>query len=63
MKTRQELIDAGKIWQVYPSHDNDIILFEGNKTAVKRYIKNNNLEKAYKTGMVRMGKLIWEKTE
>lgn len=60
MKTRAELIDAGEIWQVYPSFNSEEIYFEGNKTACKAYLKEKNLLKSYKKGGVRMGKVIWE---
>ncbi len=61
-QTRQTKIDAGKIWQVYPDKDPDNVLFEGSRSKCKLYIAQNCPE-AYKAGQIRMGKLIWEKTE
>ena len=59
---RSELIEKGKIWQVYPDNDKDNILFEGNKTNCKNYIKTNGLARQVKTGVIRLGQLIWEET-
>ncbi len=60
MKTRQELIDSGKIWQVYYDVDHGGILYEGNKTSCKKYIKDNKLNKKLKSGFIRLGKVIME---
>jgi hypothetical protein len=59
-KTRTELIDAGKVWQVYNASDPDNILFEGVKTHCQNFIRINNLTRSYKRGEIRMGKLIYE---
>ena len=59
--TRQQLIDAGKIWIVYKSELPDDILFEGPKTKAFKFIKDNFGMKEYKHGQIRAAKVIWEK--
>lgn len=61
MKTRQELIDDGKVWTVCPDNEPENILFEGNKTSCIKYLRENNLFRQYKKGLIRLGKVIWEK--
>jgi len=57
--TRQQKIDKGLIWQVYPDGNIDSVLFEGTKTDCRRYIRVN-CPAAYKNGDIRIGKLIYE---
>lgn len=56
---RQQLIERGKIWQVYPDGEPDNILFEGNKTAAKNYISKYHYRQ-YKKGIIRLAQIIWE---
>ena len=58
--TREQKINSGKLWQVHPDGLPDDVLFEGNKTACMGYIKQH-LWRQYRKGLVRLGKLIWEK--
>jgi hypothetical protein len=59
--TREELIERGKIWQVYePICGNDFVRFEGCKTACIRWLKDNGCWRHYKRGLFRVAKLIWE---
>lgn len=60
IKTRQELIEAGKIWVVYPDGDPDNTLFEGTKTACMNFVKSPMLRTAYKYNRIRIAKLIYE---
>ena len=60
MKSRAELINAGKIYQVYSDENPDNIYFEGNKTACLKYIKETFGMKMWRKGRVRIGKIIWE---
>lgn len=62
MNARQSMIDAGKIWQVYPCSDSENILFEGSKTKCLSYIKEKFGMRAYKNGQIRLAKVIWEKS-
>lgn len=62
MNTRQNMIAAGKLWQVYPDLDRENILFEGPKTKCLDYIKVKFSMKAYKNGQIRLAKVIWEKS-
>lgn len=57
---RQQLIDKGKVWQVYPDSNPDNILFEGTITQCRKYIVDNNLMRDIKKGTTRLGKLIYE---
>lgn len=59
--TRQQLIDKGKIWQVYNDGEPDNVLFEGNKTKCLQFIKENNFGYYYKKGKIRIAQVIWEK--
>ena len=58
-KTRQQLIDSGKIYQVYTEADSDTILFEGTRAKCMAWIKIV-CWRDYKKGIIRLGKLIWE---
>lgn len=51
---------AGKIWQVYLDLAPESILFEGNKTAAKKFLVDNYGLAAYKRGDIRLGMLIFE---
>jgi hypothetical protein len=57
---RQQLIDSGKVWQVYPEGQTENILFEGTKTACKEYLSKHNLNRSYKKGLTRLAQVIWE---
>lgn len=57
--TRQQKIESGKLWQVYPAENPDCILHEGSRTECMKFIRKNCLN-AWAKGMVRLGKLIWE---
>ena len=57
---RQKLIDAGKIWQVYNDREPDDILFEGCKTKCFGYVKLHYGLRAYKSGAIRVGQVIYE---
>jgi hypothetical protein len=59
-KSRQELIAAGKIWQVYPDGQPENILHEGNKTSCNTYIRDHGLQRAIKTGKTRLAQILWE---
>lgn len=54
-RTRADLIEAGKIWQVYPNAEPDNILFEGSKTACQQFQRD-----VRSVDNPRIGKLIWE---
>jgi len=58
-ETRQNKINKGKIWQVYPDGQIDNVLFDGSHSKCKLYI-SENCPKAYKKGEIRIGKLIYE---
>lgn len=60
--TRQEQIAKNQIWQVYPDRDYDNILFEGRKTKCLAFLKGNYW-RDYKSGTIRLAKVIWEKDE
>lgn len=57
--TREQKIDAGKIWQVYNKLSPDDVLFEGSKSACIKWAKNT-LPVQYKYGTIVIGKLIYE---
>lgn len=57
--TRQELIQKGNIWQVYPDGQHDTILFEGSRSKCKLFISKNG-PSAYKLGHIRLAKIIYE---
>jgi hypothetical protein len=60
MKTREQKIDAGEIWQVYPGDEPDNILHEcGSKSAAIKWAKDN-VPVQYRYHKVRVGKLIYE---
>ena len=62
MKTREELIDAGRIWQVSPDNDGDNVLHEcGSRSACMKWLRENKMMRQYKTGTIRIGRVIWEK--
>ena len=56
---KQQKIEAGKWWQVYPADNPDCILHEGSRTECMRFIRANCLT-AWRKGDVRIGKLIYE---
>jgi len=56
--TRQQLLDCGKLWIVCDSDDKK--LFEGNKTACLRYLREHGLWRSYRRGQTHMGQIIWE---
>ena len=60
---RQKLIEAGKIWQVYTDNEHDNILFEGNKTKCREYIRIHYGMRQWRIGKIRLGKLIFEPTQ
>ena len=60
MISRQDKINKGKLWQVYPDNDADEIMCEGSKSFCMKYIKENGLMRQYKRGAYRVGKLLWE---
>jgi hypothetical protein len=57
---RQQLIDKGKIWQIYHDGKPDTILCEGNKTKCQNFLRINSLLGEYKKGRIRLAKLIYE---
>lgn len=59
--TRTEKIAGGQVWQVYPDGDPDKIMFEGSKSACQGYVKAKRLTRELKRGIIRLGKVIWEK--
>ncbi len=59
---RQELIDKGKVWQVYLDIEPENILFEGTKTRCNKYIREKYSMRLWKQGIVRLAKIIWEET-
>lgn len=59
MKTRAELIDAGKIWHVCPDEDIDTVYFEGTKSRCLDWMKINCWHK-YKRHKIRLTQLILE---
>jgi hypothetical protein len=59
--TRDEKIKFGLIHQVYPDSDPEKIMFEGSETACRGYVKAKRLTREVKTGIVRIGQVIWEK--
>lgn len=59
---RQNLINAGKVWQVYRDKDAENILFEGLKTKCLSYIRENFGMRSYTNGRIRLAKVIWEKS-
>lgn len=60
MATKQQLIDSGKVWIVYPDGNPDSILHEGTKASCRKYLKDQFLRRLYKTGKIRMAKVIFE---
>lgn len=59
--TREQKIDAGKIWQVYEDMKPDGVLHEcGSKTAAIKWARAN-FPVQYKYHKIRVGKLIYEK--
>ena len=60
MLTRQQFIDRGKVWTVYPDCCPEKVEFEGSKTAAMAYIRQQHGMRAYKTGKVRLARLIFE---
>lgn len=60
--TREQQINAGKIWIVYPDgkHEDKDILFEGTKAKCLAFIEEKFGKKAYKSGAIRAAKVIWE---
>ncbi len=61
MKSRAELIKAGKLHQVYENGAENV-LFEGNLTKCRAFVKEKFGWRFYKTGKIRIGQLIWEET-
>lgn len=60
-RTREELIRAGRVWQVYPDNKPEDIKFEGSHSACVRWLKTNRLWRAWRTGGgIRLGRLIYE---
>lgn len=57
---RQNLIEKGKLWQVYPADDINVVEKEGCETECMSYIKEKYGLAAYKNGQIRIGKVIWE---
>lgn len=58
--TRQQKIAKGKLWQVYPDKDYDNILHEGSRTSCFAYLKANKQFRDYKSGAIRLSKVVWE---
>ncbi len=59
-KTRAELINAGKIWNV-TQKDTNKKAFEGTKTACLNYLRKHGLMRDYRRGQtVRLCRIIWE---
>ena len=61
--SREQQIEAGKIWQVYLAGDDrhePAVLFEGSKIGAFGYVAQNFGLKEWKRGNVRISKLIWE---
>lgn len=57
---RQNLIEKGKLWQVYPAEDINKIEKEGGESECRGYIVKKYGMKAYKNGQVRLAKIISE---
>lgn len=57
---RKEMIDKGKIWQIYAAGNTDDILFEGSKAQCNSFLKTNYGKEDLKQGKVRLAKLIFE---
>ena len=57
---RQKHIDAGKVWQIYTDAEPDTILFEGCKTRCFAYVRLHYGMRAYKSGSIRVGQVIYE---
>lgn len=62
-QTRQQLIDAGKIWHVTHPDKPDDILFEGCQTHAMSFIRQHFGNRAYKRGDIRLGEVIFEMPE
>lgn len=58
MRTRQQLIDAGKIWQLYPAVNKEDILCEGTESKVRKYARK--FRRQIMRGEIRIAKVIWE---
>lgn len=58
-QTRQQKIEAGKIWQIYPDVNGNDILFEGSETQCRKEIRRK-YKKQNQAGTIRLAKLIWE---
>lgn len=58
MRTRQQLIEAGKVWQLYPSVNSEHIIFEGTESQVRKY--GRKFRRQILKGDVRIAKVIWE---
>lgn len=54
------MMERGRWYCVYWDINPDGNLFEGMKTACIRWMKENNYWNLYKTGTIRLGKLLWE---
>jgi len=57
----RQLIEQGKIYQVYPDDDKENILYEGTRAKCLDFIKAFGFQYRYKKGLIRIAKLIYEK--
>lgn len=61
MKTRQQLIEARRLWYVRKDCDTETHLHEcGSKSACLAWIKKQGCWRAYKKGEYRIGYILWE---
>lgn len=59
MKSRQDKINEGLIYQVYFDGLSDNVLFEDTRSKCLSFIKTNYRHE-YKANKIRLAKLIWE---
>lgn len=58
--TRQEMIEKGNVWVLtdYRENPDGQQLFEGNKTACRKYVSQKRLSRLVKRGLVCFGRLF-----
>ena len=59
--TREQQIQKGKIWTVYPDIAPDDVIFEGSRAACMKFVREHGFERQRKKGTIRVGQVIWEK--
>jgi len=61
MKTRQELIAAGSVWNIYPASNPEHITHEcRSRSACLRWLSDKGKMREYRNGVIRIGKVIHE---